>query len=165
MTNPLVVFACGNESRGDDALGLRLLERVTAQSLPGVVTVEDFQFQIEHALDLDKAALALFLDAGTGSVPPVAFYEIPAGARSASASSHALEPAQLLEIYRQAMGKPPPPAFVLCVRGERFGLGEGMSDVATQRLERAWVLLRDLCSDPDMNKWRLAAAEFDPGDA
>ena len=43
--------------------------------------LEDFQLQIEHALDLAGRRLALFIDAGTGTPAPFAFYAIDAAAR------------------------------------------------------------------------------------
>jgi hydrogenase maturation protease len=161
MKSPLAVLACGNISRGDDALGPRLLERVVAANFPGVVTIEDFQFQIEHALDLDQTELALFLDAATGDVPPVAFCEVHAGA--GGASTHALEPAQLLAVYATAMAKPPPPAFMLTVRGENFDLREEMTAAACERLELAWPFLRDLCAHPDAQRWRGLVPGFKLG--
>ncbi len=58
-----VVLAVGNDARGDDALGPLLLDRLAASAWPGVRTVLDFQFQVEHALDLEGAAGAVFVDA------------------------------------------------------------------------------------------------------
>ena len=52
---------------GDDGLGPLLLGRVVAARWPEVTTIEDFQLQIEHALDLEGAEAALFLDAGKGT--------------------------------------------------------------------------------------------------
>lgn len=69
----LVVFGWGNDARGDDGLGPLLLERVARMGLKDVATIEDFQLQIEHALDLDGADLALFLDAGKDTPAPFAF--------------------------------------------------------------------------------------------
>lgn len=57
-------------------------------------------------------------------------------------------------VYRQARGQDPPPAFTLCARGEQFGLGEPMSAVATERLEAAKGLVRELCAGPDVARWR-----------
>ena len=160
MRSPLAVLACGNTSRGDDAVGPRLLERVVAANFPGIITIEDFQFQIEHVLDLEQADLALFLDAATGAAAPIAFCEVQPRAGSAGCSTHALEPAQLLAVYVAALQKPPPPAFMLNVRGENFELGEGMTAAACERLERAWPFLHDLCADPDAERWRGLAAGF-----
>ncbi|HRG96608.1 MAG TPA: hypothetical protein PLR99_10185, partial [Polyangiaceae bacterium] len=54
---PLLFFGLGNPSRGDDALGPTLLERVGAALAPEIARGEvellaEFQLQPEHALDL-----------------------------------------------------------------------------------------------------------------
>ena len=72
----LVVFGWGNDARGDDGLGPLLLARVARAAWPDVHAIEDFQLQIEHALDLDGADLALFLDAGKDTPAPFVFVEI-----------------------------------------------------------------------------------------
>lgn len=163
MSERLAVFACGNSTRGDDALGLELLARVEAARFPGVLTFEDFQLQIEHVLDMERAPLALFLDAGTDALAPISFFEVNARMASASPSTHALEPADLLAVYIRALGRAPPPAFVLCVRGENFAIGEGMTAVAQRRLDAAWPFLRDLCSHPDVHRWRGLVPTFEIG--
>ena len=71
----VVVFAVGNPSRGDDALGPLLMDWLAEQARPGVHLVSDFQLQIEHALDLEGHQLALFIDAGTGTPAPFEFRE------------------------------------------------------------------------------------------
>ena len=71
----VVVFAVGNPSRGDDALGPLLMDWLAEQARPDVQLVSDFQLQIEHALDLEGHSLALFIDAGTGTPAPFEFRE------------------------------------------------------------------------------------------
>jgi hydrogenase maturation protease len=149
----VVVFGYGNPSRGDDAIGPLLLADLAAAGLPGVETFEDFQLQIEHALDLVGADLVLFLDAGMRTPAPWAFYEArPQG--TFTASTHALLPEAVLSVYRQVQGAEPPPAFVLCVRGEQFELGAPMSAVATERLAQASAFVRRLCAEPEVTAWR-----------
>lgn len=157
----LVVFGWGNDARGDDGLGPLLLERVARARLPDVTTIEDFQLQIEHALDLEGADMALFLDAGRGTPEPFAFTEIEAR-RDASISTHALSPEALLDVCRQTLRRPPPPAFVLCVRGESFELGETLSDAARARLEAASDFLLDLMAERSPEAWRRAARQATP---
>jgi len=94
----LVVFGWGNDARGDDGLGPLLLNRVARAGWPDMTTVEDFQLQIEHALDLDGAEAALFLDAGKNTPAPFAFAEIEP-ARSATPTTHALAPEAVLDVY------------------------------------------------------------------
>lgn len=152
----VVVFGIGNESRGDDALGPLLLRRLEAACHPEVETIEDYQLQIEHALDLVDAELALFIDAGTGTPAPYAFYEI-APERGLAPTSHALAPEAVLAVYERVQGKAPPPAFVLCARGESFELGEGLSAAARDHLEMAWRFLSDLLFRPGASAWSARA--------
>jgi len=154
----IVVFGWGNDARGDDGLGPLLIARVARASWAGVSTVEDFQLQIEHALDLDGADMALFLDAGKDTKDPFAFAEIGAK-RDASHSTHALSPEAVLDVYQRSLGRAPPPAFVLCVRGDRFELGEPLSAEAARRLEAAWAFVEALMRERTAEDWRRAAAE------
>jgi len=151
-----VLFGYGNPSRGDDALGPRLLERAAAwlEGRPEleVETVADFQLQIEHALDLQGRDLALFLDADAACRGAFAFRPV-AAARDESYSTHELSPGAVLQVFRQVEHHPPPPAYVLSIRGERFELGEPLSSAAEAHLEAAWTFLQGLLEDPRPAAW------------
>ena len=157
--NGTVVFAAGNRSRGDDAIGPLLLERLehwlSAQGRRGeFALIDDFQWQVEHALDLREQSLALFLDAGWSTPAPLVFGPVASNAKPAAVQTHALSPQALLAVYRQGEREEPPPAFVLCVRGERFDLGAGLSAAGEAHLEAAWCKLMSLCDKPDAQRWR-----------
>ena len=152
----IVVFGWGNDARGDDGLGPILLGRLARAGCPHVTAIEDFQLQIEHALDLDGADLSLFIDAGKGMPSPFAFAEITAR-RDASHTTHSLSPEAVLDVYSRALERSPPPAFALCVRGESFELGESLSPEGAERLEAAWAFLQDLMRAPRVESWRRAA--------
>jgi hydrogenase maturation protease len=162
MQSGVAVFAVGNRSRGDDAIGPLLLERLGSwlaaegQSAEFAL-IEDYQLQIEHALDLQGKRLALFIDAGCGTRAPLEFYAIGSAPTLPARNTHELPPQEVLGIYRQAIGGAPPPSFVLCVRGERFELGEGLSAVAQAHVEAAWRQLILLCLQPDAARWRSMA--------
>ena len=160
----LVVFGWGNDARGDDGLGPLLLARVAAAGFPGVTTVEDFQLQIEHALDLDGAEAALFIDAGADTPAPFAFAEI-LPRRVATHSTHAIPPEAVLDVCARTLGRPAPPAFTLSVRGEKFELGEGLSSEAAGRLEEAWRFLEWLMGERDLEAWRRVARASTRGGA
>jgi hydrogenase maturation protease len=153
----LVVFGWGNDARGDDGLGPLLLARVAQAGWPNVTTIEDFQLQIEHALDLDGADVALFLDAGKNTPAPFAFTEI-AARRDATFTTHALRPEAVLDVYERSLGRAPPPSFMLCIRGERFELGEALSAEASERLEAAWIFVKGLMAQATVGSWRRTAA-------
>ena len=157
MNAPLVIFFVGNPSRGDDALGPelcgRLGEWLENAGLPDrVELIEDFQLQIEHALDLSGRRLALFVDAGAETPAPFVFRQIEASTAVAH-TTHALTPEAVLQVAQQ-MGETPPPAFVLCVRGESFALGAGLSPQSAAAAEAALAFLKDLCHQPQLPAWQ-----------
>jgi hydrogenase maturation protease len=140
---PVVVFAIGNPSRGDDAIGPVLAERLEAAGLSGLEVVVDFQLQIEHALDLEGRRLAVFVDAAVDITSPYELHRVQP-CRDRSHTSHALSPAAVLETFERCTGQPAPPAWILAVRGEQFELGTAMSAAARANVEAAWPALKRL---------------------
>lgn len=141
MVAPVLVFAIGNESRGDDALAPLLLRDldgwVRAEGLDGQVELlEDYQLQIEHVADLQKRNAVLFVDADVSCKPPFQFSAIEAS-HDNSYSSHAMTPFALLYAYRQVYGADAPPCYLMRVRGYGFELGEVLSAEAATNLELA----------------------------
>ena len=161
MTSPVVIFAIGNPSRGDDALGPeccgRLEKWLKKESLADQFElIEDFQLQIEHALDLQGRQLALFIDAGARTPGPFTFQRI-APATGAAYTTHELPPEAVLQVFCQTESEAPPPAFVLCIRGEDFELGEPISLAAESNLQLAFELLIKLCRQPSLAAWEQAS--------
>ena len=138
---PALVLAVGNPSRGDDAIGPELAARVEAAGLPGVEVIVEFQLQVENALDLVGRECVIFVDAGTGTPAPFQLRPVQPAAEFLH-TSHALSPEAVLATYRRVTGNEPPEARLLCVRGESFELGEGLSAAAAANLESAWLALR-----------------------
>ena len=123
----------------------------------------DFQLQIEHAVDLENRALALFVDASVSCPPPFHLTHLQP-ARDTSYTSHALSPAAVLHVYQQINHAPPPPAFQLAIRGERFELGEPLSAAAEANLAAALVFVGQLLAQPDGERWaRNHAAQKENG--
>lgn len=157
MAAPVLIVGIGNESRGDDALALLLLRRL--QTLPdNIELLEDFQLQIEHAADLAERELVLFVDAGMDTPAPFSFYRIePDDGRTLF--SHALVPEAVLSTYARIYGETPPPAFVLCLRGEQFALGDGLSAQAASHLKSAHTFMRELLRDTTPAAWDVRTTQ------
>jgi hydrogenase maturation protease len=160
---PVVVFGIGNRSRGDDALGPILVDRLRdwleVQGLGAQFELlEEYQLNVENALDLEGRRLALFVDACRDASAPVAFGPVGALSGLAGHSTHALAPGEVLGVYARLEGEAAPPAFVLAVRGASFELGAAVSEGAQEALEDAWVMLRLLAHCPGHAEWQTMAA-------
>ena len=147
MTAPILIFTWGNPSRGDDALGPLLAERIEALALPDVECLTDFQLQVEHALDLRGRRRVLFADASLAIDAPFRVSRI-APARDAGFSTHAMNPYAVLQAYVDFEGVSPPPCTLLEMGGIDFELGAGLSAAAQQHLEAALSWIVGWINDP-----------------
>ncbi|MER2514348.1 MAG: hydrogenase maturation protease [Nitrosomonas ureae] len=153
----MLILAVGNPSRGDDALGPLLLDRLAALREQGgdwdnIELLTDFQLQIEHAVDLENRLLVLFVDASVSCPPPYQFTRLQA-VRDTSYTTHALTPAAVLHVYEEINRTPAPPAFLLAIRGHSFELGESLTLAATENLQLTLKFLQHLLNDMSVNNW------------
>ncbi|VAX13059.1 [NiFe] hydrogenase HoxFUYH(E) maturation factor HoxW [hydrothermal vent metagenome] len=140
-TKPILIFAYGNPSRGDDALGPALLQRLAekiehSDLHTGVELLTDFQLQIEHALDMENRRQVIFVDASI--TPEKAFsFSLLEGEKDDSYSSHAMSPEALLNLFQQLHPDDSTEVFLLAIRGYRFDLGQPLTGQAEINLEQA----------------------------
>ncbi len=154
--SPILVFSYGNPSRGDDALGPALnalLEKnqQATNSPDRVELLTDYQLQIEHAIDLEQRECVVFIDASVCCTPPYEFQLLQAQ-RDSSYTSHAMSPAAVLAVYRQINQSPPPPCYLLTIRGYEFDLGRDISEQAAGNLQQAFAFITKLLAG-DTKHW------------
>lgn len=148
---PCLLLAWGNRSRGDDALGPLLLDRIQrwlmqqpALQHRAVECLEDQQLQVEHLLDLRGRRVVLLIDAMVGLQAPFSTTALTP-CRDASITSHALSPQALLQAYQDVFGDTPPRCLLLGLRAAQFGLDnpptpQALSDLdLAERWLRSWV--------------------------
>jgi hydrogenase maturation protease len=160
MAAGTLVFAWGNPSRGDDALGPEFLVRMEAwlgASDRGRVVecLADFQLQPEHAIDIDGRALVLFVDACANCASPFSFSQVTVR-RDPSFTSHAMTPGALLAAYEQVYARPAPPSYTL---GHRFELGEALGSAAQRNLDAALAMAQTLLETPSPAAWDRMARD------
>jgi len=158
LTAPLLVFAYGNPSRGDDALGPQLLDllaesRAIHPEWSEFELVTDFQLQVEHSVDMEGRDLVLFIDASVSCPAPFVFSPLQP-AQDARYTTHEMSPQAVLHVFEQVYQRPAPPSFLLSVRGESFNLGEPLSLAAIENRAAALALLVQLCSQPHLEAWK-----------
>lgn len=164
MLAPVVIFATGNESRGDDGLAPLLLRRIEqwlqtqGRAKDKFELLETFQLQIENTLDMQGRELVLFIDAGIDTPAPFSFTRAVASP-TPNLFSHALKPAALLALYPQIYQSDAPASYILCLRGEQFELGEALSAAAASRMKQAMIFMQELLLQADIRSWEACAAD------
>lgn len=157
---PVLIFAYGNRSRGDDALAPLLVEQLQQQ---GIITacghpltwLTDYQMQIEHALDLQPCERVLLVDADVALDDAFRFYPVQPR-QDTDYTTHGMTPATLLYTYGQVFNQPPPATAMLAIRGVRFELGEGLSALAQGHLQQALDFMLPVISASDFSLWDQA---------
>lgn len=160
----VLLLGYGNPGRGDDGLGPLLVERLEqhCQALADTELQLGFltsmQLEPEHVLDLEGQDRVLLIDAGMGTPAPFSLEQVQPF-RDDSFSTHALSPRTLLAIYRDTLGKEPPPTFLLTVRGEGFSLGAPFSSEVLGRLDLAFDFVASLLGQTDSTWLQQAGGE------
>ena len=144
---PVLILTYGNPSRGDDALGPAMFDRLEkhkreTSDLDDVDLLTDFQLQIEHAVDLEDRQCVLFVDAGVSCSEPFEMHQLQAE-RDDSFTTHAMSPASVLAVYKQINQEEAPPAYLLTIRAYKFGLGLPISEAARTNLDLAYQYITD----------------------
>ena len=145
---PILVFTYGNPSRGDDALGPEMYDRLQSLQkqtgeLNNVELLTDYQLQVEHAVDFEHRDIILFIDASVSVSAPFAFVRLYPE-QDDSYSTHAMSHAAVLSVYTQINNREPADAYLLTIRGYEFDLGEGLSEQAVINLNHAFKFVSRL---------------------
>ncbi len=162
LNNPsLIILAWGNSSRGDDAAGPLLAEKIQSLKHNEILLEEDLQLNIEHVMDLQSGVPVMFIDASCK--PEQGFYlETLTAEADTSISTHSVSPGALLHLFEKTCKKKTPEAFMLHISGKEFELGQTISHHTQSALEQAWDYLQQLFSLP-VAQWlprlRMSTAE------
>ena len=162
---PVLLFAYGNLSRGDDALGPLLLKRIEhlyhhRQCSWPLIFLQDYQLQIEHVMDMKGCEQVILMDASKSLLEPVRFYRVDEEDDITHHSTHIIAPSQLLYIYQQVHDEQAPPTSMLAIQGFSFELGEGLSVLAENNLIQAENFLIRLLECGSSEEWASLSDPF-----
>jgi hydrogenase maturation protease len=134
-----LVVAIGNPQRGDDGVAFEVCRMVPPA---GWETIETMELTPEMGERIAIAGSVVFIDADYRPGEPSA---VPLTATPCCPGplTHSLRPGDLVTIARRLFGFSGE-AWLLRVPGVEFGLGSGLSEVATRNARKAAELLRGL---------------------
>ncbi len=137
----ILIIGYGNELRGDDGIGLRVVEAIATANYPGVRVRSVCQLVPELAAEVAEARIVIFVDSLVGS-SRVALEFAPVGVEEITDwCTHNADPRTLLALTR-AVYRRTPEAWWLTVPGRIFDLGEGLSSAAEEGVRQAIALIK-----------------------
>jgi len=142
----VLVFGYGNPGRQDDGLGPAAIAEIENMRLPNLTAFDNYQLNIEDAMDVAAHDIVWFIDAvKTGPSP----YSVCAVSPSSSIefTSHIVRPETILAIAGQYFDGSPQ-AFLLTIRGYEFEFIEALTPGAKDNLNAALVMLTDRIRNP-----------------
>jgi hydrogenase maturation protease len=146
----ILVIGCGNPLRGDDGLGRAAAEQIASWQLPDVQVLSIHQLMPELIEEMKQAPQVLFIDAEVGSSDaPFRFCRLDPR-KSPRIFGHYETPESLLTLLAE-LHEHRPTAHLMTIRGDAFGHGDALSEVARNRLEEAVTHLRCILSDKNVN--------------
>jgi hydrogenase maturation protease len=133
---PIVVIGYGNSLRGDDAVGRRVVERISERRLPYVVSICATQLVPELAAQVADARAVIFVDACLSEhAKNVVVREID-DASCFHGASHEGSPRELLALGAMCYGRMPS-AWIVAVPVASFELTDGLSTAASEQVALA----------------------------
>ena len=137
----ILVLGYGNPGRQDDGLGPAVSAQIDALGWPHVTAYDNYQLNIEDALEVADHDVVWFVDATKTGPSPFAIAPI-APAESLEFTSHFVRPEAILALADRYYGATPQ-AFLLAIRGYAFEFIEALTPAAADNLQRAVAMLKD----------------------
>jgi hydrogenase maturation protease len=140
MTPPkILVLGYGNPGRQDDGLGPAAAGAISRIGWPNITTVDDYQLNIEDALEIASHDLVWFVDAAKTGQAPFSVQDVLPNPTT-EFTSHLLRPAALLAMAQIYCNRAPP-AFMLAIRGYAFEFVESLTPGGQENLRAALCML------------------------
>jgi hydrogenase maturation protease len=137
----ILVLGYGNPGRQDDGLGPAAVAEIERFEWPNLTAYDNYQLNIEDAMDVAAHDLVWFIDAAKTGPSPYAVHDV-SPASAIEFTSHIVRPEAILAIARQCYGGSPP-AFLLAIRGYEFEFIEALTPGAADNLRSALAMLTE----------------------
>ncbi len=137
----ILVLGYGNPGRQDDGLGPALAAGIDGLGWPNITAYDNYQLNIEDALEVAEHDVVWFVDAAKAGPSPYDVRDL-SPAPMIEFTSHIVRPEAILAIARQYYGRSPQ-AFLLAIRGYQFEFVEELTVGASDNLRAALVMLTE----------------------
>ena len=146
-----LVIGCGNELRGDDAVGALIAAAVNDWHLPGVRGLPCHQLTPELSEIIARAKQVIFVDAAIERESNLVEAQSIEPASVASLLGHIGDPRSCLALSQTVFGRYPP-AWQITVPARDFEFGAPPSATAREGLNRALEIIQRLSTSCENRK-------------
>ncbi len=147
----ILIYGYGNPGRQDDGLGIALTTRletwVLENQLPGFAFENNYQLNIEDAIEIANKDLVIFADASEEAIEDFCFSVVD-GSAKLSFTTHAASPGYIVQLCKELFDREPR-VLLLHIKGYQWAFQEGLSDQAAKNLDRAYVYIKTLLANPE----------------
>jgi len=135
----ILILGYGNPGRQDDGLGPAAAAAIDLMRLPNLKTQDNYQLNIEDAIDVAEHDIVWFIDASKSGTLPYTVQDLTA-ISDMDFTSHFVRPEFILAIAQQYFGRLPQ-AHLLAIRGYEFEFVEELTPKAQENLQAALAML------------------------
>lgn len=137
----ILVYGFGNPGRLDDGVGPRFAEAIEAwaevEGHKHIQCETGYQLNIEDAETIGHYDVVVFADASQEpEIEDFAITKLKPDSARIEFTMHAVSPGYVLKLCKDLYGMAPK-AWLVHIRGESWGFGEGLSEAAEQNMLRA----------------------------
>lgn len=140
----VLFYGYGNPGRQDDALGIefvkRLEEIVKMEGMSDIAFDENYQLNVEDALEISLYDEIYFVDASHNDMEDFQIHKVEAS-DEVNFSAHTMSPSYLAYLCKEIYGKTPD-INLLEIKGYEWELKEGITPAAEQNLVNALEAVR-----------------------
>jgi hydrogenase maturation protease len=140
----VLVLGYGNPGRQDDGLGPAAATLIDEMGWSGVTAFDNYQLNIENALDVAEHDVVWFVDAAKTGPSPYAVRQL-APSSNLDFTSHLVRPETILGMAGHYFGGTPD-AYLLAIRGYAFEFIEALTPQANDNLQCAAAMLAERIS-------------------
>jgi len=131
----VLVIGYGNGLRRDDGAGPAVARIIGEYGMPGVIAESYHQLLPEHAAQMARADLVIFVDASLSEADEISMRHVHPSALP-SFCGHQFDPGKLLYLCDRMYSRVPE-AWFIHIPGADFGMGEDLSPVAARHVRSA----------------------------
>ncbi len=140
----ILVYGYGNPGRQDDGLGYEMAKKIESWSheekLTSIDVDSNYQLNIEDADIISGYHLVVFVDASSEEIKDFLMTDVT-GEADVSFTTHAASPGYIVKLCHELFRKYPV-VKLLHIKGYEWEFREGLSEKATQNLEKAFSYMK-----------------------